>query len=68
MAVSDGMQTKAGEDTECMKAGYNISDVFGFGNKVYFLPPSFIHREHRVFSLCSVCSMVSVAILFDFFS
>ena len=32
MAVSDRMQTKAGEDTECMKAGYNISDVWEFGN------------------------------------
>ena len=32
MAVSDGMQTKAGEDTECMKAEYNISDVWEFGN------------------------------------
>jgi len=47
------------EEESYKKAGYNILDVFGFGNKVYFLPPSFIHREHRVFSLCSVVSVAN---------
>jgi len=32
MAVSDGLQTKAGEDIECMRSEYNISDVWEFGN------------------------------------